>query len=228
MRLLLPVFLWRQPRQQQQGLPASYKSFSVSFQNIREKYSVGKSMWNIVLSSQRMGNCMYIAYIGFCKSAASEIRGAEHIPARFFIASVGVSSVQIFENQLHCIPGIFTSAWCSGITNISFHCVGSASIPVVAVMNGGRLNVTLGSSTAYRGISGKSLMAYLCRVSASTITAASVVSLPVPAVVGTAIRSGSFCALSGFLSSLQETDEVWRLWHLLPWRSPYWSLRRSL
>ena len=45
---------------------------------------------------------------------------------------------------------------------------------------------------AYRGISGKSLMAYLCRVSASTITAASVVSLPVPAVVGTAIRSGSF------------------------------------
>ena len=81
-------------------------------------------MWNIVLSSQRMGNCMYIAYIGFCKSAASEIRGAEHIPARFFIASVGVSSVQIFENQLHCIPGIFTSAWCSGITNISFHCVG--------------------------------------------------------------------------------------------------------
>ena len=81
-------------------------------------------MWNIVLSSQRMGNCMYIAYIGFCKSAASEIRGAEHIPARFFIASVGVSSVQIFENQLHCIPGIFTGAWCSGITNISFHCVG--------------------------------------------------------------------------------------------------------
>ena len=56
--------------------------------------------------------------------AASEIRGAEHIPARFFIASVGVSSVQIFEYQLHCIPGIFTGAWCSGITNISFHCVG--------------------------------------------------------------------------------------------------------
>ena len=76
------------------------------------------------MSSQRMGNCMYIAYIGFCKSAASEIRGAEHIPARFFIASVGVSSVQIFENQLHCIPGIFTGAWCGGITNISFHCVG--------------------------------------------------------------------------------------------------------
>src|SRR5699024_5168969 len=67
-----------------------------------------------------------------------------------------------------------------------------ASIAVVAVINGGRLNVTFGSRTAYRGISGKSLIAYLWRVWASVITAASVVSLPVPAVVGTAIRSGSF------------------------------------
>ena len=35
-------------------------------------------------------------------------------------------------------------------------------------------------------------MAYLCRVSASVMTAASVVSLPVPAVVGMAMRRGSF------------------------------------
>ena len=35
-------------------------------------------------------------------------------------------------------------------------------------------------------------MAYLWRVLASVITAARVVSLPVPAVVGTAIKSGSF------------------------------------
>ena len=66
-----------------------------------------------------------------------------------------------------------------------------ASIPVEAVMAGGRLKVTLGSSTAYLGISGKSLMAYLYRVSASVITAARVVSLPVPAVVGMAMSRGS-------------------------------------
>src|SRR5699024_9106945 len=65
-------------------------------------------------------------------------------------------------------------------------------MPVVAVIKGGRLNVTLGSRTAYLGIREKSLMGYLCRVWASVMTAASVVSLPVPAVVGTAIKRGSF------------------------------------
>ena len=59
-------------------------------------------------------------------------------------------------------------------------------------MNGGRLTVTLGSNTAYLGISGKSFIAYLCLVFASVITAAKVVSLPVPAVVGIAINKGSF------------------------------------
>ena len=58
------------------------------------------------------------------------------------------------------------------------------------MIKGGRLKVTFGSSIAYLGIKGKSLIAYLCLVSASVITAASVVSLPVPAVVGTAIRRG--------------------------------------
>ena len=52
--------------------------------------------------------------------------------------------------------------------------------------------VTFGSRTAYLGISGKSLIAYLWRVVASTITAARVVSLPVPAVVGIATSRGSF------------------------------------
>ena len=38
-------------------------------------------------------------------------------------------------------------------------------------------------------------MTYLWRVSASTMTAASVVSLPVPAVVGMAISRGSLCQI---------------------------------
>ncbi len=71
--------------------------------------------------------------------------------------------------------------------------------------------VTLGSSTAYLGISGKSLIAYLCRVSASVMTAASVVSLPVPAVVGIAIRRGIFYVPSGFPSFLPGTFAGLRL-----------------
>ena len=67
-----------------------------------------------------------------------------------------------------------------------------ASIPVVAVRDGGRLTVTFGSNTAYAGINGKSFMVYLCLVAASVITAARVVSLPVPAVVGIAMSKGSF------------------------------------
>ena len=50
------------------------------------------------------------------------------------------------------------------ISNVRF-CKGTSgivrSIPVVAVINGGRLTVTLGSKTAYFGMSGKSLIAYL-------------------------------------------------------------------
>ena len=68
-------------------------------------------------------------------------------------------------------------------------------MPVEAVMDGGRLNVTFGSSTAYLGINGKSLIAYLYLVSASVITAERVVSLPVPAVVGIAVRRGSFLCI---------------------------------
>ena len=66
-----------------------------------------------------------------------------------------------------------------------------ASSPVEAVINGGSERVTSGSSTAYLGISGKSLIGYLTRVFASVMTAARVVSLPVPAVVGTAKSGGS-------------------------------------
>ena len=66
-------------------------------------------------------------------------------------------------------------------------------MPVEAVRLGGRVLVISASSTAYRGISGKSLIAYLCLVSLSTITEARVVSLPVPAVVGMARRVGMRC-----------------------------------
>ena len=52
--------------------------------------------------------------------------------------------------------------------------------------------VTSGSSTAYFGMSTKSFIGYLCLVLLSVMTAASVVSLPVPAVVGTAASNGSF------------------------------------
>ena len=70
-----------------------------------------------------MGNCVHIAYIGLGKSAAGKIGGAEHIPAGFFIGTVGVGGVQIFKNQLYCIQGIFPGSWCGGISNISLYCM---------------------------------------------------------------------------------------------------------
>ena len=66
------------------------------------------------------------------------------------------------------------------------------TIPVVAVTEGGNDFVTSASNTAYLGIRGKSLIIYLCFVCSSVITVATVVSVPVPAVVGTAISSGIF------------------------------------
>ena len=60
-------------------------------------------------------------------------------------------------------------------------------MPVSAVVWGGRDTVSSGSSTAQRGIRHRSLTAYLWW-SAPVTTAAMVVSEPVPAVVGTAMK----------------------------------------
>ena len=63
-------------------------------------------------------------------------------------------------------------------------------MPVVAVVCGGSPTVILGSRIAYLGMSDTSLIAYFSCVSLSLTTAARVVSLPDPAVVGIAYRSG--------------------------------------
>ena len=68
----------------------------------------------------------------------------------------------------------------------------SASIPVVEVIFFGSPVVKVGSSNAYSGISAWSLIAYFSCVCELVMTAAKVVSLPVPAVVGIATSIGSF------------------------------------
>ena len=72
----------------------------------------------------------------------------------------------------------------------SIACV-SASMPVVAVVRGGRPTVSPGSRMAYSGMSLRSMSAYLWCVSLSVMTAAIVVSLPVPDVVGMATMGGT-------------------------------------
>ena len=69
----------------------------------------------------------------------------------------------------------------------------SASRPVVEVIFGGRPTVSSGSSTAIFGRRQGSLIAYFSCVCVLETTAASVVSEPVPAVVGTAKNGGSLC-----------------------------------
>lgn len=69
----------------------------------------------------------------------------------------------------------------------------SASMPVVAVVRGGRPTVSSGSRMAYSGMSLRSMSAYLWCVSLSVMTAAIVVSLPVPDVVGMATIGGTSC-----------------------------------
>ena len=66
----------------------------------------------------------------------------------------------------------------------SIACV-NASKPVVEVRCFGNVNVATGSSTANSGTNLKSLIVYFSCVFESLITEVIVVSLPVPAVVGT-------------------------------------------
>ena len=61
-----------------------------------------------------------------------------------------------------------------------------ASMPVAAVMAGGRPVISVASSAARRGTRRGSMITTLLCCSGSAITAATVTSLPVPAVVGTA------------------------------------------
>lgn len=66
----------------------------------------------------------------------------------------------------------------------------SASMPVVAVRLGGKSSVIFASRIASRGMSTKSLIGYFSCVMGLEMTAATVASLPVPAVVGMATRYG--------------------------------------
>ena len=70
-------------------------------------------------------------------------------------------------------------------TKDSIACV-SASMPVAAVMCGGSPVMSSGSSAAIFGTSRGSMMTSLVWCSGSAMTAATVTSEPVPAVVGTA------------------------------------------
>ena len=62
----------------------------------------------------------------------------------------------------------------------------SASIPVAAVIDGGSPVISCGSSAAMRGTMRVSTITSLLWRSGSAMTAATVTSEPVPAVVGTA------------------------------------------
>ena len=70
-------------------------------------------------------------------------------------------------------------------TNASTACV-SASMPVAAVTAGGRPVISTGSSAAIVGTRRVSAITSFLLVTGSEITAATVTSEPVPAVVGTA------------------------------------------
>ena len=77
-------------------------------------------------------------------------------------------------------------------TKASIACV-SASMPVAAVMAGGRPVISAGSSAATLGTSRVSTITILLLRSGSAITAATVTSEPVPAVVGTAYTGAGLC-----------------------------------
>ena len=68
----------------------------------------------------------------------------------------------------------------------------SASIPVAAVMAGGKPAISSGSSAAIFGTRRVSTITSLLRRCGSAITAATVTSEPVPAVVGTAYTGGGW------------------------------------
>ena len=97
---------------------------TVGFQNHRQDHGIGKSVRNVIFSTEGMSNCVNISHIGFCESAACKIGSAEHISSCLNIIAVCIGGIQIFKDQLDCIQGVFPCAWCGGISNVGFHCMG--------------------------------------------------------------------------------------------------------
>lgn len=170
---------------------------------------------------------MNITYIRFAEGVSSKISCVEHMTAGVHIIAISIGFGQISEDQLYGTDGIMSGFFCGRTADESLNSMGQCVIPVVAVTAGGSPLVTSGSRTAYLGMSTKSLMGYLCRVRLSVMTAANVVSLPVPAVVGMAMSKGGFFIPAkclpfcpGFFWDGQSAPPQ-------PWHSPWKNLPQS-
>ena len=71
-----------------------------------------------------MGDCMNVSHIGLGKSASCIEGSVKHIPSCGNVVSVGVCVVDIFENQLHGLEGVFSGIDRGGISDISLDCMG--------------------------------------------------------------------------------------------------------
>lgn len=163
---------------------------AVCVEKIRQDDRIGQPVRHAVLTAERMGHAVDIADVGArVKDTPAHVSRAKHVRARLHVAAVGISLVQAADDARRCFFGHGAGEPVGRTADIGFDGVGERVLPVVAVSMGGR-RASFGIEHGVSGMSAKSLMGYLWRAAGSVITAARVVSLPVPAVVGTAMSSG--------------------------------------
>ena len=73
-------------------------------------------MRHIILTTQRVSDCMNVTDVGFGKCTAGIVRGVKHISSCIYILTIVVSGIQIFKNKLYSHKRIFSccvSSWVS-------------------------------------------------------------------------------------------------------------------
>lgn len=131
-------------------------------QDHRQQYRVGKAVAHAVQAAQSVGDGVDVAHTGAGKGEARLIGGGEQSLSGGHIIAVGAGVLQRLKNGDN---GLFRQpvGLTGGVKRPRYASTAwvRASMPVSAVVWGGRDTVSSGSSTAQQGIRHRSLTAYL-------------------------------------------------------------------
>ena len=96
-------------------------SLSIRFEHIRHDDGVGKSMWDVVLTTQSVGDRMNVADIGAGKRFTGKKRGVKHVASCFHIVSILVYAFNILNDEAYGFFGVLACLFCVGVANVGFY-----------------------------------------------------------------------------------------------------------
>ena len=75
---------------------------AIALQDLRKKNGIGKSVRNVVLSAQGMGNCVHIADIRSGKGKSGEVGSVQHLLAGCMVMTIVIGRFNILIDCFYC------------------------------------------------------------------------------------------------------------------------------